>query len=137
MSVLTSIQAVRGIGRCLPCILMLPIGLGACSGAGSNPAADVAALEARLTAAEDVAIDYIRLPPCAASNGPPCSDSAVVARIRTADMRAYTLVKTAEQTVGNAAALSAAQAAVTAMTDITASLPHQGSQSCRSPLSSR
>ena len=137
MNVLTSIQAVPGIGRYLPCILMLPIGLGACSGAGSNPAADVAALEARLTAAEDVAIDYIRLPPCAASNGPPGSDSAVVARIRIADMRAYTLVKTAEQTIGDPAALSAAQAAVTAMTDITVSLPHRGNEPCRSPSSSR
>src|SRR5580698_10149369 len=137
MSVLTSIQAVRGIGRCLPCILMLPIGLGACSGAGSNLAADVAALETRLTAAEDVAIDYIRLPPCAPSNGPPCSDSVVVARIRTADMRAYTLVKTAEQTIGDPAAVSAAQAAVAAMTDITVSLPHRGNEPCRSPSSSR
>lgn len=136
MNVLTSIQAVPGIGQYLPCILMLPLALGACSGAGSNPAADVAALEVRLTAAEDVAIDYVRLPPCAASNGPLCSDSAVVARIRTADMRAYTLVKTAEQTVDNPAALSAAQAAVTALTDITASLPKQGRQQCRSPSSS-
>jgi hypothetical protein len=136
MNVLTSIQAVPGIGRSLPCILMLPLALGACSGAGSNPAADFAALEVRLAAAEDVAIDYVRLPPCAASNGPLCSDSAVVARIRIADMRAYTLVKAAEQTVDNPAALSAAQAAVTALTDITASLPKQGRQQCRSPSSS-
>jgi pyrimidine deaminase RibD-like protein len=137
MNMLTLIHAVRGVRPFLPCILMLPLALGACSGAGSNPAADVAALETRLTAAEDVAIDYIRLPPCASSNGPPCSDSVVVARIRTADMRAYTLVKTAEQTVGDPAAASAAQAAVAAMTDITASLPHQGSEQCRSPSSSR
>jgi hypothetical protein len=126
MNVLTSIQAVPDIGRYLPCILLLSIGLGACSGAGSNPAAEVAALEVRLTAAEDVAIDYNRLPPCAPSNDPVCSDSTVVARIRIADMRAYTLVKTAEQTIGDPAALSAAQAAVAAMTDITGSLPHQG-----------
>jgi hypothetical protein len=137
MNVLTSIQAVPGAGRYLPCILMLPLALGACSGAGSNPVADFAALEVRLTTAEDVAIDYIRLPPCAPSNGPPCSDSVVVARIRTADMRAYTLVKTAEQTIGDPAAVSAAQTAVTAMTDITASLPHQGSEPCPSPSSSR
>jgi hypothetical protein len=137
MNVLTSIQAVPGIGRYLPCILLLPIALAACSGAGSNPEADVAALEVRLTAAEDVAIDYIRLPPCAPWNGAPCSDGTVVARIRTADMRAYTLVKTAEQTIGDPAAISAAQAAVAAMTDITASLPRQGSEPCRSPSSSR
>lgn len=127
MNMLTLIQAVPGVRPFLPCILLLPLALGACSGAGSNPAADVAALEVRLTAAEDIAIGYIRLPPCAPSNGPRCSDSAVVARIRTADMRAYTLVKTAEQTTGDPAAVSAAQAAVAAMTDITASLPHQGS----------
>jgi len=52
-------------------------------------------------------------------------------------MSAYTRVKTAEQTVGDPAAVSAAQAAVAAVTDITASLPQYGSEPCRSPSSSR
>jgi hypothetical protein len=123
MNIRTLILALPGVGAYLPYILLLPCGLNACSSAGSNPAADVAALEARLTAAEDVAIDYIRLPPCAASNGPLCSDNAIVARLKIADMRAYTLVKGAKQTVGDATALSAAKAAVTAFIGITASLP--------------
>jgi hypothetical protein len=137
MNIRTLILALPGVGPYLPYILMLPLGLSACSSAASNPAADVAALEARLTAAEDVAIDYIRLPPCAASNHPFCSDNATIARLKIADMRAYTLVKGAEQTVGDAAALSAAQASVTALTGITASLPQPGSQQCPSPSSAR
>jgi hypothetical protein len=130
MNILTLIQAARGVRPFLPCIVLLPLAPGACSGAGSKTAADVAALEARLTAAEDVAvaIDDIRLPPCAPSNGASCSDSTVVARIKTADMRAHTLVKGADQTVGDAAVVSTAQAAVTAFIGITTSLPQPGRQ---------
>lgn len=107
--------------------LTLPLGLGACSGAGSNPASDVAALEAGLTAAESVATAYIHLPVCTGKNGPLCSDSTITAQIKTADMDAYTTVKAAEQAAGSPAALAAAQIAVSAMTAIINTLPKQGS----------
>lgn len=107
--------------------LALACGLGACSGAGRNPAADVAALEAGLTAAEAVATSYIQLPPCSGTNRPLCSDGATVGQIKAADMQAYTLVKAAEQAIGDPSALSAAQAAVAALTRIIDSLPKRGS----------
>lgn len=107
--------------------LSLPLGLGACSGAGSNPAADVAALETGLTAAESLATAYIRLPICTGTNGPLCSTASIVAQIKAADAQAYTLVKAAEAAAGNAAALAAAETAVTALTTITGTLPTQGS----------
>jgi hypothetical protein len=107
--------------------LTVPLGLGACSGAGSNPASDVAALEAGLTAAESLATAYIRLPICTGKNGPLCSDSAVATQIKTADMDAFTTVKAAEQAAGSPAALAAAQVAVSAMTTIINTLPKQGS----------
>jgi hypothetical protein len=108
-------------------VLVLPLGLGACSGAGSNPAADVAALESGLTAAEALATTYIQLPICTGTNGPLCSDTNIVAQIKTADAQAYTLVKAAEQAAGTPSALSAAEAAVTALTSIIDTLPKQGS----------
>jgi hypothetical protein len=107
-------------------ILSVPLVLGGCSGAGSNPAADVAALEAGLTAAESLATVYVRLPTCTGTNGLLCSDSALVAQIKTADMQAYTLVKAAEVAAGDPSALAAAEAAVTVLTVITGALPTQG-----------
>jgi hypothetical protein len=111
----------------LICALTAPLMLAACSGAGSNAAADVAALEAGLTAAEGVATAYIQLPLCTGSNGPLCSAAATVAQIKTADAQAYTLVKAAEAAAGDPSALSAAEAAVTALTVITGALPVKGS----------
>jgi hypothetical protein len=103
------------------------LSLMACSsGAGSNPAADVAALESGLTAAESIATAYIRLPHCTGANGPLCSDSTIVGQIKVADAKAYTLVKAAEQAAGDPTALSIAEAAVTALTTITGTLPKQG-----------
>jgi hypothetical protein len=107
--------------------LALPIALGACSGSGSSPAADVAALEASLTAAEDAATAYSKLPTCTETNGPLCSDSAVVTQIKSADTQAYTLVKAAELAADDGSAMSDAQAAVAALVLIINSLPKQGS----------
>jgi hypothetical protein len=108
-------------------VLTVPLVLGACSGAGSNPAADVAALEAGLTTAESLATVYIRLPTCTGTNSPLCSDSTIVGQIKTADAQAYTLVKAAEVAAGAPSALAAAEAAVSALTVITGALPTQGS----------
>ncbi len=105
----------------------LPLGLGACTGTGNNPASDVAALEAGLTAAESLATAYIRLPICTGKNGPLCSESAIAAQIKTADMDAYTTVKAAEQAAGSPTLLAAAQVAVSAMTAIINTLPKLGS----------
>lgn len=114
--------------------LALPFGLGACSGAGSNSAADIAALESGLTAAETLATAYVQLPACepapdqaAGAASPLCSNSSVVAQIKTADAQAYTLVKAAESAAGDPSALSAAEAAVSALTIIVTALPKQGS----------
>jgi hypothetical protein len=108
-------------------VLTVPLVLGACSGAGSNPAADVAALEAGLTTAESLATVYIRLPTCTGTNSPLCSDSTIVGQIKTADAQAYTLVKAAEVAAGAPSALAAAEAAVSVLTVITGALPTQGS----------
>ncbi len=107
--------------------LVAPLILSACSSAGSSSSSDVAALEATLTAAEDLGAAYIRLPHCTGTNGPLCSDSAIVAHIKTSDAQAYALVKAAEQVSGDPSALAAAEAAVTALTVITNTLPKQGS----------
>ena len=103
MNILTLIRAVPGVGPYVPYIMMLPLGLGACSGAGSNPAADIAALESGLTAAESAATAYITLPLCApapatagGNNAPLCSKASITAQIKTADAQAYALVKAAE-----------------------------------------
>ena len=129
MKILTLIRAVPGVGPYLPYILLLPLGLGACSGAGSSPAADVAALESGLTAAESAATAYITLPLCvpatatataggsnpAGSNFVLCSKASITAQIKTADAQAYALVKAAEAAAGNPTSVATAQAAVAAL----------------------
>lgn len=121
-------NAVPPAAIVLACLapLSLAPALTACSGAGSNPAGDVAVLESSLTAAETIATAYVRLPTCTATNGPLCAQPSVVAQIKTADAQAYTLVKAAEQAADDPSAVSAAQAAVTALTLIANSLPKQG-----------
>jgi hypothetical protein len=106
--------------------LGLALALTACSGAASNPAGDVAAIESSLTAAETIATAYVRLPACTGTNGPLCAQPSVVAQIKTADAQAYTLVKAAEQAADDPSAVSAALAAVTALTLVANSLPKQG-----------
>lgn len=101
--------------------------LGACSSTASNPQDDVVALEAGLTAAESVAIAYIQLPACTGTNGPLCANPTVVAQIKQADSQAYTLVKAAEQAADDPSAVSAAEAAITALTVLLSDLPQQGS----------
>jgi hypothetical protein len=104
----------------------LTCALSACANGSTNPAADVAALEVGLTAAETAATAYAKLPACTGTNGPLCSTSTIVTQMKTADAQAYVLVKAAEQAAGNPSALSAAQAAVTVLTSITSVLPKQG-----------
>jgi hypothetical protein len=119
-------NAVPPVAFVLAFLAPLSLALTACSGAGGNPAGDVAALEASLTAAETIATAYVRLPACTGTNGPLCAQPPVVAQIKTADAQAYTLVKAAEQAADDPSALSAAEAGVTALTLIANSLPKQG-----------
>jgi hypothetical protein len=102
----------------------LAVALAGCgtSSAPPAPSADVAALEAGLTAAEAIATAYVRLPACTGSNGPLCSDVGIVGQIKTADAQAYTAVKAAEA-AGDVASLTTAQAAVASLTTITGVLP--------------
>jgi hypothetical protein len=122
MNILTLIRAVPGVGPYLPSVMMLPLGLGACSGAGSNPAADIAALKSGLTAAESAATAYITLPLCApapatagGTNDPLCSMTSITAQIKTADAQAYGLVKAAEAASGDPTSVATAEAAVAAL----------------------
>jgi hypothetical protein len=121
--------------------LGLPVALAvALAGCGTSsappaPSADVAALEAGLTAAEAIATAYVRLPACVAvagvgtgaaagkvTNGPLCSDVGIVGQIKTADAQAYTAVKAAEA-AGDVASFTSAQSAVATLTTITGALP--------------
>jgi len=68
------------------------------------------------------AVEYKRLPPCAVSVRPPCSDKAIVAQIQKADITADTALAAAEAAVRTpgfgeniiTSALVAAQAALAA-----------------------
>jgi hypothetical protein len=133
MNILTLIRAVPGVGPYVPYIMMLPLGLGACSGAGSNPAADIAALESGLTAAESAATAYITLPLCApapatagGNNAPLCSKASITAQIKTADAQAYALVKAAEAADGDPTSVATAEAAVAALLTLVPTLAQQG-----------
>jgi hypothetical protein len=83
-------------------------------------------MESSLTAAETIATAYVRLPSCTGTNGPLCAQPSVVAQIKTADAQAYALVKAAAQAADDPSAVSAAQAAVAALTLIANALPKQG-----------
>jgi len=133
MNILTLIRAVPGVGPYVPYIMMLPLGLGACSGAGSNPAADIAALESGLTAAESAATAYITLPLCApapatagGNNASLCSKASITAQIKTADAQAYALVKAAEAADGDPTSVATAEAAVAALLTLVPTLAQQG-----------
>jgi pyrimidine deaminase RibD-like protein len=106
-------------------LTMSVLSLGAC--AGSSPAADVAALEAGLTAAEGAATAYITLAPCTGTDGPLCSTASIVAQIKAADIQAYALVKAAEAAAGDPTSVATAQAAVAALlTLVPPTPPKQG-----------
>lgn len=89
--------------------------LSACT--ADSTAANVAALESALTAAERGALAYTSLPRCPQPT-PVCSDPAKVAAIKAADMTAYNAVSAAEASVraGNTPDVTAAEAAVAALT---------------------
>lgn len=80
-----------------------------------------------VTAAKGVNV-YLDLPRCSASQSAPCSDPAVVEKIKLADLVAYTALKDAEKTVrdpgtdGTRAQVAATYAtgAIKAFVDVTA-----------------
>jgi hypothetical protein len=76
---------------------VLSLGVVALSGCGASPgvSAKVDAAVVGLTAAENAALLYTRLPRCPAPA--PCSTQATVDLIKAADNRAYAAVKAAEQ----------------------------------------
>jgi len=101
--------------------------LTACTAVGTNTQSSVAALEVGLTTTENAAIAYVRLPNCGTPNAAPvlCSDPAVVAKLKTADMTAYQAIKASEAAIvgGQSGNLADAQAALAAFQSIIVSLP--------------
>lgn len=119
--------------------LLLLAGCATGSSAGTTTPtakATVLGLEAGLTVADNLALNYVSLPACTGSNGPLCSNPTVVAQIKAADNAAYGAVTAAQAAVdadatGTAAttvaAVSAAATALQALQTAVASLPKQGS----------
>lgn len=106
-------------------ILLALLCLSACEsgGAGPTPKATVAAMEVSLTAADNLAMNYVGLPRCYSGGPALCSSTAKVATIKKTAQRAYDAVTAAQSAVdaGTAtnatltdarAALAAFQAAV-------------------------
>ncbi len=92
-------------------LLVAGFGLAACTVTPS----DVSTLETSLTAAENLGLAYAALPNCTGSNGPVCSDPAVIADIKTADNAAYAALTALQNGTGTEAELQAAIAALTAL----------------------
>ena len=93
----------------------LPVlALSACT--TGTAAANIAALESGLTAADDAALGYLQQPVCSSTSGPVCSDPTVRAQIKLSASQAYALVKQAEASnaAGTTPDLTAAQAALAA-----------------------
>lgn len=94
-----------------------------------SPKAAVAAAEAAIAAAGQVALPYMALPPCGGAGAPAlCSSATIKANIKTAYDGAYTAATTAQ---GNADAgqpvdTVALNAAVSALETAVAALPKQG-----------
>jgi len=96
--------------------------LGACAnGSGPTPKAGVLSMEAALTAADGLAVNYVRLPACTGATGPLCSDPPIVAQIKRAGATAYRAL-TAAQTAVDADPAGAASATSAALTDARAAL---------------
>lgn len=99
-----------------PAIALAAVALSAC--ATPQPTqTTVAQVAAALTAADNLAIQYVTLPLCPRP-GQLCSDKAVSANIKAAAARAYAAVKAAEAS-GSSGDLAAANAAVAALTALT------------------
>ncbi len=94
---------------------LVGLGLTACATA---PQTTVAQVAVALTAADQVALQYVDLPRCGTAGATVvCSDAATVVRIKTAAATAYQAVKTAEAS-GASADLSLAVSAVGALSAV-------------------
>lgn len=105
---------MRSHSIALAAILAVPIELVACG--SQQTAANVAALESGLTAAETAALGYTSLPRCPQATAV-CSDQSKVDQIKSADRVAYNAVKAAEkeQQAGGTPSLDGATAAIAAL----------------------
>ena len=129
MNILTLIRAVPGVGPYPPYVMMLPLALGARSGAGSNPAA------------ESAATAYTTLPLCApalvttgGNNAPLCSKASITAQIKTAHPQAYALVAAAEAADGDPTSMATAETAVATLLTLVPTLAQRGPRSMRIAL---
>lgn len=87
------------------------------TGGAANSQNDVYAAAVALTAADNVALQYVTMPLCGPTHAKPlCSEAAVSAKIKTAAQTAHDAVKAAE---GGQGTLDAARAAVTALINAT------------------
>jgi len=82
--------------------------------ATSTQTTTVSGLEVALTAADQLALQYVTLPLCTSGGPALCSQATVSAQIKAASLAAYTAVKAAEKS-GASADLTAAQDALTAL----------------------
>jgi hypothetical protein len=83
-------------------------------------ATTVAATEVALTAAEQAATAYVKLPQCTGANGPLCSWPDFVVRIKDYDNRAFAAVMAARANPSDGTLLSTANTAVAAFTSVVA-----------------
>jgi len=105
------------------------LALSACATAPQSPAQAVYAAHGNYAAALTVAVAYRRLPPCAPSGPPLCSDKRIVADLQKADNVAFDALSAAQRVArapGAGAnvqtAINAANQAIGAFSSITASL---------------
>lgn len=116
----------------LPVLLAASATFVGCStvGATATPARAVFTAKTSYAVALNVAVTYKKLPVCAATVAPPCSNPAVVAQLQKADNVAATALDAAEAAVrsvdltddAKSKAVQAAQAALAALLSITNSL---------------
>lgn len=88
----------------------------------AQPRSTVAALETSLTVLEAGGTAYIQLPLCGGASEV-CSDPAVSARIKAADVKAYTAVKAARAATANGGGDGSTQAAAAAVAALRTLIP--------------
>lgn len=87
--------------------------------ANTNTQTGVYATAVALTAADNVAIQYVTLPLCGPTHpGPLCSDAKITGQIKSYAQAAHDAIKAAEA-AGDSATLAAANAAVAALVSVT------------------
>lgn len=103
--------------RSILAVLILSVGLAACAGIGGapeTPAQRVFAAKTDYGAVRALALNYESLPRCSETQSDPCSETDIVAEIRSADLVALEALDRAEAIVRNPE--STADAAATAAT---------------------